>query len=180
MCTYKRGIPAHCKQGHELRGNNLMVRGSGQRSCRQCEKDYYAANRVRILAGQKKDYYGRNREKILAARPRRHLWVKYKMTLEDKQKMFVEQKGLCHICGRPMDSWETSVVDHNHYTNQIRGLAHDSCNTRMGTIECLNHNDPETLMRMFKIVGIEPKLLREAAEYLENFNELILYAPKFS
>ncbi len=29
----------HCKRGHRLSGENLYVRGTGQRQCRKCRKD---------------------------------------------------------------------------------------------------------------------------------------------
>jgi hypothetical protein len=67
--------------------------------------------------------------------------------------MFVEQEGLCHICRRPMVSCEKSVIDHNHYTDEVRGLAHDPCNTRLGVIECLHHDDPDSLKSMLAISG---------------------------
>jgi Recombination endonuclease VII len=155
-CMYSRGLPTHCKHGHELSGENLQIRPtSGQRCCKRCSREYYEKNRDRILNIQKKEYSKRNREELRVYHSKHHLWVKYRMLPEDKQAMWVEQQGLCHICGRSMESCATSVIDHNHYTNIVRGLAHDPCNTRMGTIECLNHNDPDTLWRMFKILGIE-------------------------
>jgi hypothetical protein len=79
----------------------------------------------------------------------------YGITPEDKQKMFIDQKGLCHICLRLMESCEKSVIDHNHYTDEVRGLAHDPCNTRLGTIECLLKKDPDTLVRMLGIVDFK-------------------------
>ena len=50
-----------------------------------------------------------------------------------------------------MESCEKARVDHNHYTEAVRGLVHDMCNKKLGVIECLFHDDPETLERMLHI-----------------------------
>lgn len=68
---------------------------------------------------------------------RHKLKRKYKLTLEDYEKKFQEQNGLCAICLRP----ETLVmhgtlarlaVDHSHLTGQFRGLLCFKCNTTLG------------------------------------------------
>jgi hypothetical protein len=62
------------------------------------------------------------------------LKLKYNMTVEQYDKMFEKQNGLCAICGRPQNS-KTLAVDHNHNTGKIRGLLCSSCNTALGYIE---------------------------------------------
>ena len=61
------------------------------------------------------------------------------ISLEDYEKMFDEQKGLCLIC-------ETSyvkalAVDHDHITGKVRGLLCGQCNLGLG-----NFKDNETLL----------------------------------
>lgn len=62
---------------------------------------------------------------------------KHNITLEQYNKMFAAQNGVCAICHRP----ETAKnrfgvrqlsVDHNHNTDKIRGLLCDRCNRMIG------------------------------------------------
>lgn len=68
------------------------------------------------------------------------------ITLEEYQRLFVAQNGLCAICGQPeRDTRNGKVkwlaVDHDHADDHIRGLLCSSCNTGLGkfgdSIECL-------------------------------------------
>lgn len=72
----------------------------------------------------------------------------YHITEEEYQKMFEEQKGLCALpsCGKP-----ATDIDHCHTLKITRGLLCNGHNKAMGAF------------------ADDPKLLREAAEYLEKF-----------
>ncbi|MBE3042997.1 hypothetical protein IMZ48_10585 [Candidatus Bathyarchaeota archaeon] len=59
---------------------------------------------------------------------------KYGLTLSKQIAMFTEQHGRCPLCGGLLD-WDNMAVDHNHKTNNIRGLAHKHCNASLGHIE---------------------------------------------
>jgi Recombination endonuclease VII len=50
----------------------------------------------------------------------------YGLTLEEYNKMYIDQKGLCKMCGKVPK--KTLVVDHNHQTGEIRGLLCHGCN----------------------------------------------------
>lgn len=66
---------------------------------------------------------------------RRHLRRKYGLTVEQYENMLAEQNGLCALCGLPPDETDLQkilVVDHDHETNQIRGLIHGRCNALIG------------------------------------------------
>lgn len=80
----------------------------------------------------------------------------YGITLEDYQRMWDEQLGLCAICGQPEKAVAHQTkkprrlaVDHCHKTNKVRGLLCYNCNHGMGEM------------------GDDPDRLRAAAEYLE-------------
>lgn len=90
----------------------------------------------------------------------RTLYKKYGMTLDDYEKKFNDQNGVCDICGRPevsIDKRNKTVralaVDHCHKTGKVRALLCQKCNTALGKF-----ND-------------DPQLLRKAAEYLEKHQE---------
>lgn len=58
-----------------------------------------------------------------------HLKYKYKITLEDYNKLYEEQEGRCAICRK---HYEKLLIDHDHNTNQIRGLLCNKCNLGLG------------------------------------------------
>ena len=68
-----------------------------------------------------------------------HLWTHYRMTIEDFQNMFINQKGKCLIC----DKQKKLIVDHDHYCcptkltcgKCTRGLICSACNTLVGYLE---------------------------------------------
>jgi hypothetical protein len=74
------------------------------------------------------------------------LKLKYDMTLEDYDKMFVEQGGLCAISGLPLSD---PNIDHDHTTGRVRGLLGREINRALG---------------MFQD---NPIWLRAAADYIE-------------
>jgi hypothetical protein len=69
------------------------------------------------------------------------LKVTYGITLDEYDKLFDAQRGLCAICGQP--ETHTSryggvfrlAVDHNHTTGNIRGLLCSTCNRAVGLLK---------------------------------------------
>lgn len=49
----------HCDKGHPLSGDNLFVRKSGHRLCRQCHRDSLRRRRAPTLKGKPRGPYGR-------------------------------------------------------------------------------------------------------------------------
>ncbi len=68
----------------------------------------------------------------------------YGITLNEYKKKLKIQNNLCVICSQPeiMHTWGTLVVDHDHKTNQIRGLLCHRCNMFLG-----NCNENEQLIK---------------------------------
>lgn len=56
----------------------------------------------------------------------------YRMSLEDYDSLFAQQKGLCAICKRPGTKTRGLMVDHCHRTTNVRKLLCYSCNTGLG------------------------------------------------
>jgi len=73
----------------------------------------------------------------------------YHITEEEYAEMYAKQNGLCALpsCGQP-----ATDIDHSHELNRTRGLMCNKHNLALG------------------LFMDNPVLLREAAEYLENFH----------
>lgn len=83
-------------------------------------------------------WYSNNKSRVLDYEYRRH----YGITLEDYERMFDEQNGVCAICGNE----ETRVdhrsgknsrlaVDHCHKSNKVRALLCAHCNNALGSFD---------------------------------------------
>ena len=98
-------------------------------------------------------YRIKHKEKIAKRRQANNLWAKYRITMDQYNSMLKEQGGVCAICLEVCKSRKVLCVDHNHETNDIRGLLCNNCNTAIG------------LMRD------SVDILRRATKYLEIHNE---------
>lgn len=85
--------------------------------------------------------------------PLRHKYavLKHRFGLTPKQyeELLKKQKGVCAICGNINRNGTWLSVDHDHITDEIRGLLCSNCNHAIG---CMHDN---------------PVVLRSAANYLE-------------
>jgi hypothetical protein len=77
-----------------------------------------------------------------------YFW-KYKIRLDQYEKMLAQQAGKCAICLKPPKN-RRLAVDHDHHTGRVRGLLCWWCNKRIVTRR------------------ITPADLRRAADYLES------------
>jgi hypothetical protein len=66
----------------------------------------------------------------------------YGITLEDYDRMYEEQGGGCAICGGQPER-SRFCVDHDHKTNEARGLLCEKCNWGIG-----HFNDTVSLLRL--------------------------------
>ena len=88
-------------------------------------KKYRNDHREKLVAHQK-EYRKAHREEILMK--------KYRLTIENYDKMLVAQNGVCAICGHP-PNWRCLSVDHNHITGNVRGLLCTNCNMMLGLVD---------------------------------------------
>lgn len=77
----------------------------------------------------------------------------YGITLEEYNAILLKQHGVCAICGKPEIATRGGKllalsVDHDHATNQIRGLLCESCNIGLGNFK----EDVPTLLSAIKYV----------------------------
>ncbi len=65
----------------------------------------------------------------------RELKRNYGITLDDYRAIFNSQKGVCAICQNPESiAGRTLAVDHDHKTDEIRGLLCSKCNSAIGIL----------------------------------------------
>jgi hypothetical protein len=54
------------------------------------------------------------------------------ITKNQYEVIFKVQKGLCAICKQPPKDAQSLAMDHNHKTNEFRGLLCKECNRALG------------------------------------------------
>ena len=60
----------------------------------------------------------------------------YGLTVEQYNKMYADQNGLCGCCGASSGAFNRRLhVDHDHVSNQVRGLLCTRCNPGLGYFE---------------------------------------------
>lgn len=104
-----------------------FVKRSNRKSGRQpyCKKCHNAKMRDKYSSNLMKDY---------------DLKRNYGISLNDYDKLFLEQKGKCKICETHISEINKRhkkhlCVDHCHETGIIRGLLCDSCNRGIGLLK---------------------------------------------
>jgi len=103
------------------------------------KKDYdiqYNIKNAKRIKEMKKQWELNNAEKVKKMKRQSHLKTKYGLSIQEYNKMFEKQEGCCAICKRHQSSLKGVLnVDHNHLTNDIRGLLCTKCNSYIGYID---------------------------------------------
>jgi hypothetical protein len=88
------------------------------------------------LNKQHREYCKRNRP-VISRIIRKRLLKKYGLTLESFDVILRAQGYQCAICrsSDPKNKFNVFVVDHDHKTNQVRGLLCTHCNAVLGMLE---------------------------------------------
>lgn len=126
-------------------GQQLKLTGHNQKYCKECSvkvrKQYmrkYSREYARLPKTKikRQKYISRPEIKVkLGEHSYRHrLKQDFNMTLEQYDKMFEKQNGLCAICKLPGINIRLGV-DHNHKTGKVRGLLCQKCNRRLEAVE---------------------------------------------
>lgn len=106
--------------------------------CRDCQNAYKAANRERDCQ-KAKEWRLNNIDRSNNNRLKRE----YGITVEDFNRMFESQNGVCAICKKPETENKTLAVDHCHTTDKVRALLCGKCNKAIGLL-----NDDTDLLRV--------------------------------
>jgi len=139
-----------CKKCHQILGLDNFIKHKGMKdglrnACRSCEAsyrhEYYKLNKNKICAYSRK-WHKENPRAVKSSK----LKQAYGMTVEEYDKMVLDQDNRCKICGSENTNNKTQTrlcVDHCHTTGKIRGLLCDNCNKSLG----LMRDDPEVLKK---------------------------------
>jgi hypothetical protein len=98
--------------------------------CKNCYLNLWRKKNPENVKRATKKYRDNNHNNVVNSR----LKLKYGITLEDKIQMLKKQNYKCLICPKILDS-VTACVDHDHITDQIRGLLCDKHNLALGLFE---------------------------------------------
>jgi len=93
--------------------------------CKETRKKYQKSDKCKETI---KKYYQTN--KGIESLAKYRLKHDYGITLEEYNKILIEQNSVCAICGR-IDIRKLSV-DHDHLTKKVRGLLCYKCNLMLG------------------------------------------------
>ena len=108
---------------------------------------------ARCRASNMKEWRAKQTSAQRSTRYRRENLGRYGISVDEYQKMFDRQDGLCAICNNPptQGRGQRLSVDHCHETKELRGLLCHACNTSLGGFKD------------------NPDLLRKAANYCEQY-----------
>lgn len=95
-------------------------------------RKYYLENKE-AAAKQNKEWKAANKDKVDKANLKSHLKTVFKLSLEQHETMLKEQNYCCAVCNKHQDDCKYLLdIDHDHNTNEIRGLLCRSCNMGLG------------------------------------------------
>jgi DNA repair exonuclease SbcCD ATPase subunit len=119
-------------------------REANRERLREWGRAYYQKNKDKRRA-QNKAERERNRERYAELNRRyreanREVLSKkqrvrrYKITVEEFDRMLADQNGCCAVCGDAFTSTKHCHIDHDHSTQAIRGILCRDCNHALGNV----------------------------------------------
>lgn len=123
-----------CTKGH------LDWRYTKHGQCRQCVKN--SKNAARAI-GKYKETDKAYQLKYGAENRKRQRTKNYGLSVEQFDKMLVDQNNQCKICQVVLDGGKKTHIDHCHETGLIRGLLCNHCNIGIGHFK----HSPELLIK---------------------------------
>lgn len=119
------------------------ARGGKVAWCKPCTATYYREY------WRKRNAEGRKRVRTHDHHRRKCLKRKYGITVDEYNRLFTEQGGVCCICGSAEagNPYGVLCVEHDHATGKVRGLVCQPCNFAIGWYEQLkDHPHLEKIM----------------------------------
>lgn len=151
-------IKSQSRNKEKIKARQLKYRIENREKLREKNRKYYTQNPEKIKAGKRK-YHINNQRKIKNDK----LKGSYGITVEDYERMYLEQWGMCAICGTQKKSslggrfkrGEILCVDHCHNSEKVRLLLCSKCNLLLGYAG---------------IAGDDIFVLQNAIDYIEYHN----------
>lgn len=153
--------------GSPLRISKSNANKGHATKCIVCyRKKWYGKNRARVLADSKEYYketapirrklarqfyHANSPEQKKTLNRRAALKRKYGITVDDYERMFLSQNGLCFLCGVPPRINRPLSIDHCHVESRVRRLLCEICNLSLGVIE----RDPTWVNRALRYLKEE-------------------------
>lgn len=124
-------------------------------------KAWAKANPEKVKAAQKK-WREANKEFNIGRQRPYQLKLKYNMVQADYDTLLKQQNYKCAICStdKPTGKWKVFAVDHDHETNNVRGLLCNECNRGIGLLK----DNPELLMKAASYLEKHKKKTKEERE----------------
>ena len=101
----------------------------------------------------RKKWKEENLESAQRSSRRNNLYTKYRMSIEDYEKMLADQQGKCACCGATennalygLNRSLNFAVDHCHTTSKVRGLLCNQCNRAIGMLG----DTPEAILKAYE------------------------------
>jgi len=88
-------------------------------------KDYYKGKSIC------KKCYSKQENARYHAKKSKRIEKTYGITVDEWNKMYVEQNGRCSCCNTPIT--KSAHTDHNHSNGTVRALLCNGCNTGLGS-----------------------------------------------
>lgn len=143
----------YLKNKDKLKQYNKEYNMDHKEELREKKKQYRNGHKNETALRAKK-YCINNKEKEAISHRIGHLRRDFGITQEQYNEIFANQDGKCIICGKHQKELKMALaVDHDHSTNEVRGLLCGPCNRGLG---------------MFKD---DPDLLQKALDYLRKDNK---------
>lgn len=115
---------------------NMKAKDGLQSNCRECSKLRYAEWYYK-KGGKAGRNFRRTPEQKLRERETKTV-REFGITLENYDEILARQGGGCGICGAKSNNNKNQKrlpIDHNHNTNEVRGILCHSCNLMLGLIK---------------------------------------------
>jgi thymidylate synthase (FAD) len=139
------GLPMRYLHGH---GGQRVEPVDGMLTCRRCNEnktiDNFYENGHRKNIPHARKYQTICKICILEQTRER----KYNLSTEEYEQMYADQNGRCATCNEELDL----VVDHDHETDQVRGLLCSDCNIGLGFFK----DRPEVLKKAARYLNLAP------------------------